>query len=200
MYDEIIMNILAIYGSPREGGNSDTLLDEFAKGAELGGASIIKKYLRDMEILPCTECEVCYETGICIYDDDYQEVFNLLEDVDAMIISSPIFFYGVPAIVKAFIDRSQQFYARKYMLNRYEGVKEEDKKLGYFMSVGATKGKRIFDGPLFNVKYFYDALNFNFVDSFLFRGLDSRDAARENPEVLKECFEAGKSVAKMING
>ena len=193
------MKILAIYGSPRKGGNSDTLLDEFTRGATDGGATVIKKYLRDMHIAPCTECGDCDETGVCIYDDDYQDVYNLIEEIDAMIISSPIFFYGVTAIVKAFIDRSQQFWVRKYKLDQFKGIKEEDRKSGYFLSVGGTQGKKMFDGPVFNMKYFYDAINFKFEDALLFRGLEGKDDAKGHQEVLKECYNAGiKASGKMM--
>jgi multimeric flavodoxin WrbA len=191
------MKILAIYGSPRKGGNSDTLLDEFIRGAADAGAAVTKKYLRDMKIAPCTECGDCDETGVCIFDDDYQHVYNLIEDVDAMIVSSPVFFYGVTAIVKAFIDRSQQFWVRKNKLGKYEGVSEEDKKHGYFLSVGGTMGNKIFDGPLFNMKYFYDAIDFKFEDAFLFRGMEGKDDARGRQDVLKECYDAGMKAASV---
>jgi multimeric flavodoxin WrbA len=193
------MKILAIYGSPREDGNSDVLLNEFVRGATDAGAIVLKRYLRDMDIVPCVECGGCDETGICVYDDDYQYVLDLLEDIDVMIMSSPIFFYGVTAIVKAFIDRSQQFWVRKYNLKICGEVTEEDKKTGYFLSVGATQGKKIFDGPLLNIKYFYDAINFRFEDSFLFRGIEERGAAENRPDALKECYDAGRRAAVKNN-
>jgi len=155
----------------------------------------VRKYLRDMEVKPCTECEVCNDTGVCIFDDDYQDVFNMLPEIDAMIVASPIFFYGVTAITKAFIDRSQQLYAKKYLLGIGKDIPKEEKKRGYFLSVGATMGKSIFVGPEFNMKYFYDALNFNFAGSILFKGIDTKGAARDHTDVLKECYEAGRKAA-----
>jgi len=191
------MNMLAIYGSPRVNGNSDTLLDEFCRGAESAGARVTKKYLRDMDIMPCTECGSCDDTGVCIYDDDYQDVYNMLGDIDAMIVASPIFFYGVSAITKAFIDRSQAFYMNKYYVEpQLKEIKKVDKKKGYFLSCGATQGKSIFEGPRYNMKYFYDAINFNFVDSLLFKGLDKKGEAGDLPALLKECYDAGVNAAK----
>ena len=190
------MKILALYGSPRKDGNTDILLDEFLRGAESAGATVTKKYLRDMHIQPCTECGLCDESGECIYDDDYQAVFNMIPDIDIMIVASPIFFYGVPAIVKAFIDRSQQFWIGKYKLDTCKDVSDENRKKGYFLSVGATQGKKIFDGPLLNFRYFYDALNLTFEDSFFYRGLDEKGAASKHQELLKDCFSNG---AKVVN-
>lgn len=191
-----MMNILAIYGGPRVGGNSDTLLDEFCRGAESAGAAITKRYLRDMDIIPCTECGECDDTGVCIFDDDYQALYEEVFKADSMVFTSPIFFYGLTAIAKAFVDRSQQFYINKYFIDTAQKeVKSEDKKRGYFLSVGATTGKKVFDGPLLNMKYFFDAINFKFEDSFLFRGLDKSGEAKGSSDFLKECFDAGVRAA-----
>ncbi len=189
------MKILAIYGSPRRGGNTDVLLDEFVRGAKSAGAAVMRKYLRDMDFIPCIECGVCYSTGVCIYDDDYQELYGLLDEVDAMIISSPIFFYGVTAIVKAFIDRSQQFWVRKYKLKTVAAKKSGEMKKGYFLSAGATKGAKLFEGSLLTMKYFFDAIDFRFEDSFAFKGLERKGDAVTHEDILGECFLAGAKAA-----
>lgn len=188
------MRILAIYGSPREGGNSDTLLDEFVRGAEEAGASVTKRYLRDMPVVPCTECDGCNDTGICIFDDDYQRTYEMLDDINAMIIASPIFFYGMTAITKAFIDRSQQFWIAKYRIGIGNRAKEEKKRAGYFLSVGGTEGPKIFDGSVLTMKYFYDALDFEFKDSFLFRGIDAKGDADTRKDAFDACYNAGKNI------
>ncbi len=189
------MKILALYGSPREGGNTDILTDEFARGAADSGATIIKKYLRDMEIQPCTECGACDDTGECIYDDDYQAVYNMLDDVDVLLVASPIFFYGLSAITKAFVDRSQHRWMRKYKLHLYDAEKPEEKRRGYFLSAGATKGKKVFDGVQFVMRYFFDAINFTNEEPLLFRGLDEKAIAIERFDMLKECYDAGVKAA-----
>lgn len=52
-------NILILSSSPRRGGNSDTLCDEFMRGAIESGNRVEKIFLRDSNIHPCTGCGVC---------------------------------------------------------------------------------------------------------------------------------------------
>ena len=55
------MKILCIYGSPRERGNSDILMEEFIKGLEIQGGEVERVYIRSLKILPCNGCGKCIE-------------------------------------------------------------------------------------------------------------------------------------------
>src|SRR3989304_7984942 len=100
-----IMKVLGIYGSPRKGGNSDQLLDKALEGAKSAGAEVYRIYARDLKMSGCIECGGCDRTGKCVLEDDMQSVYPLLEEADIIIISSPIFFYGVTAQLKALSAR-----------------------------------------------------------------------------------------------
>ena len=54
-------SVLVIAGSPRKGGNSDILCDQFIKGCEEAGHTAEKIYLRDKKINFCLACYVCKE-------------------------------------------------------------------------------------------------------------------------------------------
>ena len=109
--------IIAILGSPRKEGNSDILLNSAIKGAKSNGASVEKIIVRDLQIAPCNSCGGCWEKGVCVIEDDMQKMYPKLVDADGIIVSSPIYFMGVSAQLKAFIDRCQAFWARKYVLH-----------------------------------------------------------------------------------
>jgi hypothetical protein len=64
--------------------------------------------------------------------------------------------------------------------------------------VGATKGKKLFDGVLLTVKYFFDVLDMEVWDSLLYRGLDFEDDVLAHPEYLKQAYETGKKFAKAL--
>ena len=51
--------VLIISSSPRKGGNSDMLCDEFVKGALETGNEVEKIFLKEKAIHPCTGCSVC---------------------------------------------------------------------------------------------------------------------------------------------
>lgn len=57
--------VLVISGSPRKGGNSDLLCDEFIKGALKAGHQVEKIWLGDKTINFCRACYYCYEKHEC---------------------------------------------------------------------------------------------------------------------------------------
>jgi multimeric flavodoxin WrbA len=63
------MLVLGINGSPREGGNTETLVNEVLRGAEEAGASTEMVFLNKLEIKPCQACNSCYKTGTCAQKD-----------------------------------------------------------------------------------------------------------------------------------
>ena len=112
--------IVAIYGSPRIGGNTAILMDYFLKGVvENAGhnkdAIIIDCLLvKEKNISGCLECSNCSKTGECIISDDMQGIYKLLIEADFIAVASPVFFTSVTAYLKAMIDRCQRFWALKY--------------------------------------------------------------------------------------
>jgi multimeric flavodoxin WrbA len=146
--------ILAISGSPRRKGNSASLLDRAVQGALDGGAKTEKIVLRDLKMSPCLEICGCKETGRWVIKDDFQKVYDQLLACRGLILASPIFFYTVSAHVKILMDRCQSLWVKKYWIDKIPFGKWEPKRKGLFISVGATRGKRLFDGTLLTIKYF----------------------------------------------
>ena len=56
-------NILILSGSPRKGGNSDLLCDEFMRGAKESGNNVTKINVASKKIVPCHACYFCGEHG-----------------------------------------------------------------------------------------------------------------------------------------
>jgi len=186
------VNVLGIFGSPRRGGNTEILLEEALKGTEKVGARVERLYLSDFTLTPCKECHGCDRTGNCVILDDMQKIYPKLLEADIVILASPIFFYGVTAWAKSLIDRSQAFWARKYLLKDPSLGKEGRKRKGFFISVGATKGPKVFDGAVLTVKYFFDVFNAEYVGELVFRGVEAKGDILKYPEALQQAFEAGK--------
>ena len=190
------MKVLGIFASPRKGGNTELLLEELLKGAEKAGASVERLYLSDFTITPCKECHGCDNTGSCVILDDMEKIYPKLLEADAVILASPIFFYGVTAWAKALIDRSQAFWARKYLLKDPSFGREGKKRKGFFISVGATKGVKVFDGAILTVKYFFDVLNAEYVGELLFKGVEAKGDILKHPDALQNAFEAGRRLSQ----
>jgi len=188
------MKVLGLFGSPRRGGNTEILLEEALKGAEGEGAEIERLYLTDLKITPCTECHGCDATGDCVILDEMQKIYPKLLEADIIILASPIFFYGVTAWAKGLIDRSQAIWAKKYLVNDPSMGKRGKRRKGFFISVGATKGQKVFDGAILTVKYFFDALNAEYTGELLCRGVDGKGEILKHPKALEQAREAGRKL------
>ncbi len=98
--------VLILSGSPRKGGNSDLLCDEFAKGAAEAGHRVEKIRVAEKRIGYCRACYACRETGVCAIRDDMAELMQKIIDCDVLVLASPVYFYSIDAQLKAVIDRT----------------------------------------------------------------------------------------------
>ena len=187
------MKVLGIMGSPRIKGNTDLLLEEALKGAKIQGAEVEKIVVDKLKIAPCKEYLGCFKDGNCVIRDDMDEIYPKLLGADMVIIASPMFFYGVSSQAKALIDRCQALWARKHILKQ---SLPNGRRKGAFIAVGATKGKRLFEGAILTVKYFFEAIGVEYADELLIRGVDARGEIKEHPIALSDAFELGKRLAQ----
>ena len=187
-------DLVAIYGSPRRKGNTAALLSRAVQGARDSGASVQEYVLRDLKISPCLEIYKCQKDGECAIEDDFQEVRDRILQARGLILASPIFFYSVSAHTKAFMDRFQSMWVRKYWIDQEQPGKKELKRKGLFISAGATRGARLFDGAVLSVRYFFDVLDMQLWGSLLCRGLDGAGEALEKPEYLDEAYSLGRDM------
>lgn len=95
-----MLKALGVCGSPRGGGNTETLLDVALAELERLGVETEKVMLSAYEIRPCTGCRYCV-------DDDMSEVLiPKLVSADIVVIASPVYFNNVSSYVKVFMDRT----------------------------------------------------------------------------------------------
>ncbi|MBA2880128.1 multimeric flavodoxin WrbA [Desulfosalsimonas propionicica] len=190
--------IVAIYGSPRRAGNTAALLAEAVAGARSRGARVEEIVLRDCRISPCLEIYGCKKSGECVIKDDFQAVRDAMLAADGLMLATPIFFYTVSAHVKALMDRCQSLWVKKYWIDKTVPGQWATQRQGLLISVGATKGKRLFDGTLLTVKYFFDVLDARLWDSLLCRGLDFEGDVQKYPQYLQQARDAGCRLADAI--
>ena len=99
--------VLIVSGSPRKGGNSDLLCDEFMRGASDAGNQVEKGFLRSKKVAPCNACYYCRQSGgECAIRDDMGEILDKMQAADVIVMASPVYFYSIDAQMKAVIDRS----------------------------------------------------------------------------------------------
>jgi multimeric flavodoxin WrbA len=192
--------ITAIYGSPRRSGNTATLLKKAIEGARDCGADVEEIVLRDLKISPCLEIYGCLQAGECAIKDDFQMVRDKILHAQGLMLASPVFFYTVSAHTKMLMDRFQSLWVKKYWVDRAPREQQTNNRKGLFISVGATKGKKLFDGMLLSIKYFFDVLDMELWKALLYRQLDFQDDVLKHPEYLEEAYDAGKRFAHVVAG
>lgn len=100
-------NVLILSGSPRKGGNSDLLCDEFMRGTQEAGHHVEKIRVSEKKIAPCSACYYCSRSGgECVHKDDMAGVLQKMIDANVIVLASPVYFYSIDAQLKALIDRT----------------------------------------------------------------------------------------------
>lgn len=188
-------DIVAVYGSPRRKGNTALLLKQAVIGARDTGATVDEFVLRDLKISPCLEIYACKREGECAIKDDFQMLRDKLLAAKGLMVASPIFFYSVSAHTKIMMDRFQSLWVRKYWIDEMPYEKRIFKRKGLFISVGATQGKKLFEGVTLSMRYFFDTLDMALWRTLFYRGIDLEGDINTHPEYLKEAYDAGKAMA-----
>ena len=99
-------NILILSTSPRKGGNSDTLADEFARGAQDAGHKAEKIRLAGKSIGFCRGCLACQKTRRCVVQDDASAIVEKMLSADALVFATPIYFYEMSGQKMCIRDRA----------------------------------------------------------------------------------------------
>ncbi len=191
--------IVAVYGSPRRQGNTAMLLKKAVEGANAAGARVEEIVLRDLKMSPCLEIYGCNKAGECRLKDDFQQARDQILDCRGLMLASPVFFYTVSAHTKILMDRFQSLWVKKYRVEKTSHYPQKTLRKGLFIAAGATRGKKLFDGMLLSLRYFFDVIDMELWKALLYRGLDFEGDVLKFPEYLDEAYQAGKEFAKELS-
>ena len=112
-------NIVILSGSPRRGGNTDRLAAAFKDGAVSAGKNVTLFRVADMKIGGCLGCGHCFEEkGVCVQKDDMIQILNALRKADALVLASPVYYFGATAQIKLAIDRTYALLSEKTPIKR----------------------------------------------------------------------------------
>lgn len=141
-------NVLILSSSPRKGGNSDLLCDEFLKGSLEAGNQAEKIFLKDKTIHYCTGCSVCsFYSKPCPQKDDVAEIVEKMIAADVIVMATPVYFYTMCGQMKTFIDRCCARYT------------EITNKEFYFIIAAAEDNQAIMERTIDGFHGFLDCLD-----------------------------------------
>lgn len=174
--------VLILSGSPRKGGNSDILCDEFLRGAREAGHQVEKVRPTEKKIAPCLGCYYCASHGgECVRRDDMADLLQQMIDADVIVLASPVYFYSINAQLKAVIDR---FYANNEALM--------GKKKAVFLTAMADEDQKTASGVNASFDLMADYLAWEIVGRLNVGGCSTADDLHE--EDLTAAYELGKNL------
>jgi multimeric flavodoxin WrbA len=140
--------VLVLSSSPRRGGNSDLLCDQFINGSKEAGQLTEKIFLKDKKINYCTGCGTCIDRGkSCPQKDDMTEVLEKMIAADVIVMATPVYFYTMSAQMKTLIDRT---------CSRYTEISNKD---FYFIITAADSSKKAMERTLEGLRAFTSCIN-----------------------------------------
>jgi len=185
------MKVVVFNGSPRSGGNVETLLWETIRPIEYAGHDIVKFNLNEMTIKPCQDCGGCETTGECVVKDDMTAVSDAIRGADRIVLGSPIFFFSVSAQAKAMIDRCQAFWCEKYLLKRPVPEGENGRK-GLLLLVGGMKKQIGVECGGATATAFFRTISVGEHETVSFLGIDKKGAICAHPTAFDDVYRAGR--------
>lgn len=175
--------ILIVSASPRKGGNSDLLCDQFLKGAREAGHQAEKIFLRDKKINYCTGCGACQSNGgKCVLKDDMAEILEKMIAANVIVMATPVYFYTMNAQMKTVIDRT---VARYTVLSNKEM---------YFMMAAATGDKQALERTLEGFRGFTSCLNSPKERGVVYGTGAWKAGDIKGSKAMTEAYEMGKKV------
>lgn len=175
--------VLILSGSPRKGGNSDILCDEFLRGAVDAGNQAEKVRVGALKIHPCSACYYCRDHGgQCVHKDDMAEVLQKMIDADVLVLASPVYFYSIDAQMKAVIDRT---------LARWLEVKNKE---FYYIVTMADESKSSADTTLSCFRGYADCVEGAVEKSVLIGNGTYQPGEVKKTPAMKKAYEMGKNV------
>ena len=192
------LRLVAVHGSARRQGNSRRLMDEAVAGArELRPdieVEVVHAYGADVN--PCIACDGCNEdqVGCTVGGDGWRRVEDLLRSADVLLIASPVYFMGLPAPVKAIIDRLQALWWHR------EGGGQVATNRGPFRRGGlilvAAGDEDTFKPSRRVALAALNTLGFELVGELLAGGLEGPEDATVRIDLVDEAHELGARLVK----
>lgn len=181
--------VLGIVGSPRRNGNTHALVSRILQGARAEGAKTETVFLGDLDIGECDACGACWKgKGACVKEDDMTALYPKVVGADAIVLGTPVYWFGPTAILKCFIDRFFCFCgpARKGALE------------GKPVAVAVPFADGTVDTAEHVVGFFdktFDYLGMRWAGRVLVPNVSKRGEARADEKAMAKCFEVGRRLA-----
>ncbi len=176
--------VIIISSSPRKGGNSECLVNEFERGAVESGNSVEKVYLYDKKISFCKGCFGCLNTNKCVIQDDAIEIAQKMLTSDVVVFATPVYYYSVSGQLKTMLDRANPLYGSDYLFRDI-----------YLLATAAEDaGSSTFEGTEKAVQGWVDCFSNARLAGTVFAGGVNEMGDIKGHEALMRAYEMGRKI------
>jgi len=185
-------NVLIINGSARINGNTEIIVNKIIDGSKGNGVDINLYDLKNKNISDCIGCYNCMKESQCGIQDDMAEIYDAINKSELMILASPLYWCGVTALMKAFIDRLFLYYhpQNKKLIAGKKAIiitPMNQKDVEHESEVLVEFYKRLFN-----------CLGVNIVDMFFYGGIMEKTKVMEKPKYIEQSYSLGKRLIGII--
>jgi len=185
--------VVGISGSPRRGGNSETLLQAALEGAREDRADAEMVRLNELTYVGCQACDACFAAGQCPRQDDLTAVIDKLREADVWLMSSPIYFDSISGQLKNCFDRCRCFIR--------DPRKEERRRSGAIIVTYEAGPSDFYHQVARHFAAYFDGWfgRFEPVEVMSEANLGPPDAASRRPELLSKARVLGKRLVEGVS-
>jgi multimeric flavodoxin WrbA len=177
-------NVLIISSSLRGGSNSEILAHEAEKGAIDAGNVVEFINLKGKEIKFCIGCLACQKTLKCVQKDDMADLIGKVQNADAIIFATPIYYYEMSGQLKTFLDRCNPLYSQE---NKFKDV--------YLITSAYDSSEKAADRAINGLKGWIECFERSrFAGALVGGGIDAPKSAASRADLLKKAYELGKNI------
>jgi len=176
------------------------LLRRVLASAEEAGAEVETIQLRDYAFSACSGCEACRSYGECTrLLDGMQLIYPKILQCRGLVLASPVHFYNVSALMKAFIDRLYCYFdfTRDHPRGYSSRLDGEGRK-AVQAAVCEQLSERDMGFAREAMRWPLEALGYEMVDEVSAYGFFAKAAVAQSEEVLARCGEAGRGLARAL--
>lgn len=175
--------VLILSSSPRKGGNSDLLCDEFMKGAEENGNDVEKIFIAKQKINYCMGCGVCNSTHKCVQKDDMAEILDKMVSAEVIVLATPVYFYSMDGQLKTLIDRT---------VPRYTEISNKD---FYYIMTAADTDNNMLERTIEGLRGFTEDCLSGTKEKGIIYGNGAREKGEiKNTPAFSQAYEMGRGI------
>ena len=187
--------ITCIVGSPRINGSSNYLIDSLINEINRENIDVKKYTISECNIENCCGCKECYNSGLCIYDDDVKNIVNDILTSDYCVIAAPSYWAGVPGKLKTLFDRTTPFGDT----NPNRKIKSKTSSKGIAIAVRAGLHQEENELILNSIEHYFGHLGIKTVKRVSVCNTNTLEDLLENQTaVIEEVKNIGKRISEKL--